>query len=89
MITLPTLLHAASALPYLPKIEAPVLGLYPSAGPITSNEQMAMLKDNIRNFTLIQLPSTFHKIQLMFPRACATHLLHFAATHDGVACHEQ
>ncbi len=82
-------LHAASALPYLPKIEAPVLGLYPSAGPITSNEQMAMLKDNIRNFTLIQLPSTFHKIQLMFPRACATHLLHFAATHDGVACHEQ
>ncbi len=82
-------LHASSALPYLSKIEAPVLGLYPSAGPITSNEQMAMLKDNIRDFTLINLPSTFHKIQLMFPRACATHLLHFAATHDGVACHEQ
>ena len=33
-------LHASSALPYLSKIEAPVLGLYPSAGPITSDEQM-------------------------------------------------
>jgi 3-oxoadipate enol-lactonase len=82
-------MHAASALPYLPKIEAPVLGLYPSAGPITSKEQMAMLKQNIRNFTLIQLPSNFHKIQLMFPRTCATHLLKFAAEHDGKVCDEQ
>lgn len=81
-------LHASSALPYLAKIEAPVLGLYPSAGPITSAEQMAMLKQHIRNFTLIALPSDFHKIQLMFPRTCATHLLHFAAAHDGTACHE-
>ena len=81
-------LHASSALPYLSKIEAPVLGLYPSAGPITSDEQMQMLKQNIRNLQVIRLPSTFHKIQLMFPRACATHLLHFAATHDGVTCHE-
>ena len=82
-------MHAASALLYLPKIEAPVLGLYPSAGPITSAEQMSMLKQNIRNFTLIQLPSDFHKIQLMFPRTCAMHLLKFAAEHDGTMCHEQ
>jgi 3-oxoadipate enol-lactonase len=81
-------LHATSALPYLSRIAAPVLGLYPSAGPITSAEQEAMLKDNIRNLSMIHLPSNFHKIQLMFPRTCATHLLHFAATHDGFACHE-
>ena len=81
-------LHAASALPYLAKIDAPVLGLYPSAGPITSAEQMTLLKQNIRNLRLIHLPSTFHKIQLMFPCACATHLLHFAAAHDGTVCHE-
>jgi len=81
-------MHAASALPYLSKIEAPVLGLYPSAGPITSTEQEAMLKENIRNLSMIHLPSNFHKIQLMFPRTCATHLLHFAAAHDGFACHE-
>ena len=81
-------LHASSALPFLAKIQAPVLGLYPSAGPITSAEQMAMLKQNIKHFTLIQLPSNFHKIQLMFPRACATHLLHFASAFDGTSCHE-
>ena len=81
-------LHASSALPYLPKIAAPVLGLYPSAGPITSDEQMSMLTQNIRNLNVIRVPSTFHKIQLMFPRTCATHLLHFAAMHDGTVCHE-
>ena len=68
-------LHASSALPYLSKIEAPVLGLYPSAGPITSDEQMQMLKQHIRKLQVIRVPSTFHKIQLMFPRTCATHLL--------------
>ncbi len=81
-------MHAVSALPYLERIEAPVLGLYPSAGPITSEEQQAMLRAHIRRLTLIHLTSDFHKIQLMFPRTCATHLLHFAAAHDGFACHE-
>jgi len=81
-------MHATSALPYLPKIEAPVLGLYPSAGPITSAEQMALLKDNIRDLRVIQLRSDFHKIQLMYPRTCATHLKHFAAEFDGTPVHE-
>jgi 3-oxoadipate enol-lactonase len=81
-------MHAANVLPYLARIEAPVLGLYPSAGPITSAEQEALLKENIRRLTLIHLPSDFHKIQLMFPRTCATHLLHFAAANEGFACHE-
>lgn len=81
-------MHATSALPYLPKIEAPVLGLYPSAGPITSAEQMALLKDNIRNLRVIQLRSDFHKIQLMYPRTCAMHLKHFAAEYDGAPVHE-
>ncbi|MPZ42775.1 MAG: alpha/beta fold hydrolase [Betaproteobacteria bacterium] len=81
-------MHAASVLPYLARIEAPVLGLYPSAGPITTEEQQAMLRTHIRRLTLIHLRSEFHKIQLMFPRTCATHLLHFAAAHDGFACHE-
>ena len=81
-------LHASSALPYLSKIQAPVLGLYPSDGPITSAEQMSMLNKNIARLRVIRLPSNFHKIQLMFPRACATHLLHFTAAHDGTTCHE-
>ena len=80
--------RACDPTPYLASIEAPVLGLYPSAGPITTAEQEALLKQHIRNLTMIHLPSDYHKIQLMFPRACATHLLHFAAAHEGFACHE-
>lgn len=81
-------MHATSALPFLSKIEAPVLGLYPSAGPITSDQQMALLERNIRNLRVIWLRSDFHKIQLMYPRTCAMHLLHFAAEHDGTSVHE-
>ncbi len=51
-------MHATSALPFLSKIEAPVLGLYPSAGPITSDQQMALLERNIRNLRVIWLRST-------------------------------
>jgi 3-oxoadipate enol-lactonase len=82
------LLHGASAEPYLPRIEAPVLGLYPTAGPITSAEQEAMLTTKIKNLRMVHLPSNFHKVQLLFPAACANHLLHFAAEHDGTVCRE-
>ena len=40
------------------------------------------------DFRLVHMPSSFHKIQLMFPAACANHLLHFIAQHDGIACRE-
>ena len=83
-----TALSPAHPVDLAAKLQAPVLGLYPSAGPITSDEQMNMLKQNIRQLQVIREPSTFHKIQLMFPRTCATHLLHFAAAHDGSVCHE-
>ena len=82
------LVSSANMLPYLPRIEAPVLGLYPSDGPITTPEQKQMLLDNLKSVRLVQLPGTFHKVQLMYPAACATHLLHFAAQHDGIATHE-
>ena len=82
------LLHGASAEPFLPRIEAPVLGLYPTAGPITSADQEQMLIDKIRNFRMLHLPSSFHKVQLLFPAACANHLLHFASQHDGTVCRE-
>ena len=47
-----------------------------------------MLRDNLKNVRLVQLPGTFHKVQLMYPAACATHLMHFAAQHDGIASRE-
>ena len=82
------LLHGASAEPFLPRIEAPVLGLYPTAGPITSADQEQMLIDKIRNFRMVHMPSNFHKVQLLFPAACANHLLNFASQHDGTVCRE-
>jgi 3-oxoadipate enol-lactonase len=82
------LVNSANMLAYLPRVQAPVLGLYPSEGPITTPEQKQMLRDNLKNVHLVQLPGTFHKVQLMYPAACATHLLHFAAQHDGIASHE-
>ena len=82
------LLHGFSAEPYLPRIDAPVLGLYPTAGPITSVEQEQILTSGIKNLRMVHLPSNYHKVQLVFPAACANHLLHFAAQHDGIACHE-
>ncbi len=61
---------------------------YPTAGPITSADQEQMLASGIRNLRMVHLPSSFHKVQLLFPATCANHLLHFAAQHDGTACRE-
>jgi pimeloyl-ACP methyl ester carboxylesterase len=73
---------------YLPRIEAPVLGLYPTAGPITNEEQERTLASGIRNLRMVHLPTSFHKVQLLFPAACASHLLHFISQHDGIVCRE-
>ena len=82
------LFHSIDASVYLSRIAAPVLGLYPSAGPITSPEQERLLTSNIRNLRIVHLPATFHKVQLMFPATCANHVLHFIAQHDGIAGRE-
>ena len=73
---------------YLPKIQAPMLGIYPTAGPITNEEQIDFLKAQVKNFSIVRLPSKFHSINILQPAACATHVLHFAARHDGIPCHE-
>jgi 3-oxoadipate enol-lactonase len=82
------LVNSANMLSYLARVQAPVLGLYPSEGPITTPEQKQMLRDLLKDVRLVELPGTFHKVQLMYPAACATHLLHFAAEHDGLAARE-
>ena len=83
-----TLVNTANAVDYLPRIEAPVLGLYPTGGKITDVEQERMLTENIRNLRLVHLPTSFHKVQLVYAAACATQVLHFIAQHDGITCHE-
>jgi 3-oxoadipate enol-lactonase len=82
------LMNGANAASFLPRVKAPVLGLYPTEGPITSAEQEQMLIQNLRDFRLVHLPTRFHMVHHIAPAACATHLLHFIAAHDGTACHE-
>jgi 3-oxoadipate enol-lactonase len=83
-----TFVNSANASAYLSRIEAPVLGLYPTKGAITSAEQEQMLTDNLRDFRLVHLPTRYHMVHHVAPASCANHLLHFIAQHDGVACHE-
>jgi pimeloyl-ACP methyl ester carboxylesterase len=83
-----TLVNGANASGFLPQVKAPVLGLYPTEGPITSAEQERMLLSQLRDFRLVHLPTGYHMVHHIAPAACAAHLLHFCAQHDGVACHE-
>jgi 3-oxoadipate enol-lactonase len=73
---------------YLPRIQAPMLGVYPTAGPITNEEQIDFLKAQVADITIVRLPSRYHSINILQPAACAQHLLHFAARRDGLPCHE-
>ena len=82
------LVNGANASAYLPGVKAPVLGLYPTAGPITSQEQEQMLIDTLRDFRLVHLPTRYHMLHHIAPAACASHVLHFVAQHDGIVCHE-
>src|SRR6186997_391587 len=60
------LVNSANMLPYLGRVQAPVLGLYPSEGPITTPEQKQMLRDQLKDVRLVQLKGAFHKVQLMY-----------------------
>jgi 3-oxoadipate enol-lactonase len=83
------LLRHANAKAFLPRIAVPVLGLYPTAGLLTGNEQERLLREGIHDLRLIRLPTPSHAILTLYPATCATQLLHFAAQHDGIACREQ
>ena len=82
------LVNNANVGSYLARVAAPVLGLYPTDGPITTPEQEQMLRDNIRSLRLVHLPTHYHKVQMLFPAACAQALLSFAAQFDGIPCRE-
>jgi 3-oxoadipate enol-lactonase len=77
-----------SAVPYLPRIKAPVLGLYPHSGPIADNEQLELLKSTVPDVRITHINSSYHMIQMLEPAACAREVLHFAARYDGISCHE-
>jgi 3-oxoadipate enol-lactonase len=77
------------AAPYLPKIVAPVLAIYPAAaGVITKDEHTELLRDKIRNLRMVRLPLNAHSLQIVAPATCAQEVLYFAAQHDGIMCRE-
>ena len=83
--------HLASQVnvtPHLSRIKAPVLGLYPTSGTLTGQEQEELLRSHVQNFKVVHLASRYHTIQNIAPASCAKQVLHFASQYDGVSCHE-
>jgi len=77
-----------NALPYVQRIKVPVLVLYPTDGPIAGNEQIELIRSNLPQARIVQLPSRYHAINTLHPATCALAALNLAAQHDGIACHE-
>ena len=74
--------------PYLGRIAAPMLGIYPSAGPAMTGGQLDKIKAGVRNLSIITIPSRYHMVYVLQPPVCARHVLYFMATHDGIPCSE-
>lgn len=87
-VQMSALVNSASMKDFLPRIKKPVLGLYPTAGQITSGEQEAMLKESIPQIEMVHLPTSFHMIHLLHARECAERTLAHCARHDGIELKE-
>ena len=79
---------SVDAKPYLQKIEAPTLALYPTGSNISSADQEAALRDNIASVRVTHLDTPYAMLGMLQPRACAEQILDFAAAHDGIVCRE-
>ena len=82
-VAMSKLVNAADASSFLPNIRAPVLGLYPTSGQITSDRQEALLRDGLADFTMVHLPTAYHMVQLLHPEECTDALRRFCAQHDA------
>lgn len=82
------LVNAADASAFLPLVQAPVLGLYPTDGQITDTTQEDRLRAGLKDFTMVHLPTPWHMIHLLNAAECARRTLDFCAAHDGIATHE-
>ncbi len=76
------------AAPFLPRITAPVLALYPVSGVITKEEHLDLLREKVRNLKLVRIPLRAHSLQIIAPATCALEVLYFISQHDGIVCRE-
>lgn len=88
LVTMTRWITEFSAVPELLRVKAPVLGLYPSEGPVVDGDQLGILRHGLVNFTLVTIPTRYHAISSFAPATCALQMLHFAAQHDGIVCRE-
>jgi 3-oxoadipate enol-lactonase len=82
-------ISTADAAPYLSRIRAPVLGIYPNGGVVTDDGQLALLRSKIGNIRIIRLQTDSHLINVTHAATCALEVLHFISQHDGIICREQ
>lgn len=80
--------EARDTRPFLPRIRAPVLGLYSSGAPTVTREMERVMLDLVPTMRIIHVPVRGHMIWMIEPAACAAHMLHFMALHDGTFCHQ-
>ena len=74
-VAMSKLVNAADASAFLPQVQAAVLGLYPTAGQITSEAQEASLRAGLSEFELIHLPTPYHMVHLLYPELCTREVL--------------
>ncbi len=84
-VAMSKLVNEANAQDLLERIRVPVLGLYPSDGQITSSEQEQLLRNGLNSIEFVHLPTSFHMVQLLYPKTCTEALLAFCGRHDGLA----
>lgn len=88
LIAMFELVSNADAAPYLPRVRAPVLALYPQGGVITNEEHLELLRSELKDVCIVRVASPSHSINFTSPATCAREVLHFIARHDGIPCHE-
>lgn len=82
-VAMSRLVNQANAREFLAQIDRPVLGLYPTGGQITSDAQERLLAEGLANFEIVHLPTGYHMVQLLFPKACTEALIDFCARFDA------
>lgn len=60
----------ADARPYLPRIQAPLLSLYPKNGVVANDEQQRTLLRLVPNIDLREVSTTYHMVQNIVPDEC-------------------
>jgi 3-oxoadipate enol-lactonase len=74
--------------PLLPRIQAPLLALFPAAGRIATEEQQETLRASVPNLHILRLATHHHMIQMLDPGGCNTAILQFLGRVEGRPPHE-